>query len=145
MAKKAGRPSEYDPIYCEMLIDHMSKGYSYESFAGKIGKVRKTLYNWEADFPEFLHAKNVGLEKNLFFWEEAGIEGMHNQTIKDEMGMTVTKSINATVWIFNMKNRHKWRDKSSDEIREENGERPLKDLSDEELAQIVAKRKKGHG
>jgi hypothetical protein len=135
---KMGRPTKYEPIFCEMLIDHMSRGYSYESFAGKISTVRATLYNWEQIHSDFLDAKNVGVEKNLLFWEEQGIEGMHNQTIKDEDGMVVTKSINATVWIFNMKNRHKWRDKSEAEIAEEK-DRPLRELSDEELVALAAK------
>jgi hypothetical protein len=28
MSKKMGRPSDYKPEYCEMLIEHMSKGLS---------------------------------------------------------------------------------------------------------------------
>lgn len=123
-----------------MLIQHMSDGYSFESFAGKIGKARSTIYKWADDFPDFSDAKSIGMEANLYFWERQGIEGLHNQTIKDGDGMTVNKSINSTVWIFNMKNRHKWRDKTSDEIREERGEEPLRDKSDAELEAIVKRK-----
>ena len=27
-----GRPTKYKPEYCEMLIEHMSEGLSFESF-----------------------------------------------------------------------------------------------------------------
>lgn len=127
-----GRPTEYEPIYCQMLIDHMADGYSFESFAGKIKKARSSIYKWVDEFPDFSDAKSAGFDANLLFWEQQGIDGLYNQVIKDEDGMTVTKSINATVWIFNMKNRHQWRDKSEAEIAEEN-DRPLKELSDQEL------------
>jgi hypothetical protein len=129
---KGGRPSEYDPIYCKMLIDHMAEGYSFESFAGKIGKARATIYNWVEAHSDFADAKAIGVDAGLYFWEKQGIEGLHNQTFKDADGMTVSKSINATVWIFNMKNRHNWRDKN--EVGDaEDFDRPLKELSDAEL------------
>lgn len=112
MAKaKTGRPTKYDPIYCEMLIRHMEGGLSYESFAGSIRVCRTTLYEWEEHHPEFSYAKSVGRELERLFWEKAGIDGLYNETIKDGDGMTITKSINSAVWIFNCKNRLGWRDK----------------------------------
>jgi hypothetical protein len=131
-----GRPSDYDPIYCQMLIDHMSEGYSFESFAGKIGVCEKTLYNWEKEFSEFLHSKNIGKSKSRLVWEEKGITGLYNETIKDGDGMTVTRSINATLWIFNMKNRFGWRNNDEAvrlQVISPDQDRPLKHLTDEEL------------
>ena len=111
-----GRPSKYKPEYCQMLIDHMSKGFSFESFAGIVDVNRDTLFEWATAHDEFNEAKHLAFARNLIFWENVGIEGLYNQTDVDESGKTKSvKSLNATVWIFNMKNRHKWRDRQPDE------------------------------
>lgn len=98
-----GRPTSYDPKYCQELIDFMAQGYSYEAFAGKIGVSSKTLYNWEKDHPEFLQAKSEAFDQSRLFWETAAIKGLWN----DKDGPT----LNNTAWVFNMKNRFGWRDK----------------------------------
>lgn len=85
-----------------MLIDHMAKGYSYESFAGLIGVCKQTIYSFEK-YQEYLDSKKVAFEKNRLFWEKAGITGMF-------MGGK-DNPFNSTVWVFNMKNRFNWSDK----------------------------------
>lgn len=97
-----GRPSKYDEKYCEMLVDHMAEGYSFESFAAVIDVNRDTLYEWAKVHPVFSDAKKRGFDQSLFVWEKFGIAGLWGS--KDS-------SFNAAVWIFNMKNRHNWKDK----------------------------------
>lgn len=95
-----GRPSKYDPMFCKKLIAHMSKGLSFDSFAA-VAKVNlDTLYEWAKVHSEFSEAKKQAFNENLLFWENAGVDGMHDK-----------EKFNSTVWIFNMKNRHNWRDK----------------------------------
>lgn len=110
-----GAPTKYKPQYCEMLINHMADGLSFESFAGVIRVDRDTLYEWAKVHKRFSDAKKAGREVGLLYWEKVGRDGLHHETIKDEDGMTVNRSINATIWIFNMKNRFGWRDKHPDE------------------------------
>lgn len=110
----AGRPTDYEERYCEELIDHMSKGYSFESFAGKISVARSTIYEWVDNFPQFSDAKKAAFEQSRLWWEKQGIDGLYSTTEYDEKGKpSLSKSINSTLWIFNMKNRFKedWRDK----------------------------------
>lgn len=102
-----GRPSDYKPEYCELLIDHMSEGLSFESFGGVVGSHRDTLYEWTKVHPEFKEAREIGKSKSRLFWEKLGIEGL--------WGSKEGPNLNATVWIFNMKNRFQWRDKQPDE------------------------------
>lgn len=99
-----GRPVEYKPEYCQMLIDHMKTGLSYEAFAAVVMCCKKTLYNWEKQYPEFLHAKSIGQNLCRMHWENLAI----NNAVS-----TNGKSLNASVWIFNMKNRFRdeWRDR----------------------------------
>lgn len=110
-AKVKGRPSEYEETYPEMLIEHYKKGYSFESFGGVVGVSKQTLYTWTKNFPPFLDAKKRGEMASLLEWEKKGIEGMYHETFKDDDGMTITRNMNPSIWIFNMKNRFGWRDK----------------------------------
>jgi len=109
-ANPVGRPTKYKEEYCEMLIDHMAQGLSYESFAA-IAKVdRDTLYNWEKLHPKFSDTKRLAFAESQLFWEKAGLTGMF-------MGGK-ENPFNATIWVFNMKNRFNWVDKK--EVTNEN-------------------------
>jgi hypothetical protein len=97
---KFGRPTLYKPEYCQMLIDFMGQGYSFEAFAGHIGTCADQIYRWTKDQPDFLKAKKDGFAANRIFWEGKGIKGQNRG-----------KDFNATVWVFNMKNRFNWGDR----------------------------------
>ena len=62
-----GRPSKYDSKYCDMLIEHMSEGLSFESFAGLIGTCKETIYEWTRKHPELILVANQdsNLSSNL--------------------------------------------------------------------------------
>jgi DNA-binding XRE family transcriptional regulator len=89
-------------MYCQALVRWCKKGLSYESFASACNVSEQTLYDWEKAHPEFLEAKKIGYPHCRAFWERAGIAG----------------KIPAGTWIFNMKNRFGWRDKSPEESAE---------------------------
>lgn len=104
--KRQGRPTRYKSAYCQELITHMSDGGSFETFAGKLGVARSTLYDWTKKYSEFSKAKNVGLEQAYLWWEEIGKSGITGQI----------KSFNVTGWIFTMKNRFGWRDRLEQQV-----------------------------
>jgi hypothetical protein len=112
-----GRPSKYKPEYCEALVRHMKGGLSFESFAGAIGVHYDTLYAWEKRHAAFSEAKKKGAAASLLWWEQVGKAAMLGQDMvtRDEKGNVIgkvaSKSFNATIWIFAMKNRHGWRDR----------------------------------
>lgn len=95
-----GRPTKYRPEYCQMLVDHMASGWSYESFSAEINTVRTTLYNWEKQYPDFLYAKKMGKEKLLFFYEKKAADLIDGKITG-----------NAAVFIFSSKNKIGWTDK----------------------------------
>lgn len=96
-----GRPTKYKHEYCDMLVEHMSKGLSFESFAATIQVHDGTLRDWEAKFPEFAVAKKNGYAHCRIYWEKVGAGGMLGKI----------PGFNATVWIFSMKNRFRWADR----------------------------------
>jgi len=133
-------PSGYAAEHCDDLIEHMSAGLSFASFAGKLRVARQTLYNWEKAHPEFKEAHEIGLAACLLFWEQTGIEGLWNVTEYDGGKPSYSKTLNATVWIFNMKNRFQWRDRTPDEVKEEAKARgPSIQLTDAQLEKLKVK------
>lgn len=103
------RPTEYRPDFCEILIEHMSGGLSFESFAGVIGVDLGTMQDWlqavdkkgEPKYPEFIRAKAIAVEKCRLYWEKMGIEGLWNTSSKEHG----SRSFNSAVWAKNMKCR----------------------------------------
>ena len=97
-----GRPTKYRPEHCQLLIDTMAQGFSYEASASVIGVATSKLYDWEKRHPEFREAKVQAFGKSRVFWEKVGID---NLTSDKET------RFNNPVWIFNMKNRFGWVDR----------------------------------
>lgn len=123
-----GRPSDYKPEYCEMVIEHMAQGLSFESFAGVVSTSKPTLYSWAEKNEEFLNAKRIGTEKCRVFWEKAGIKGLF---------LGKEEKFNAAVWVFNMKNRFGWRDVQ--EISQEINNKHQVNLKHEDILELVKK------
>lgn len=142
-----GRPSEYDPKYCAMLVTHMESGLSFESFAGVAGVTKPTIYSWAEKHEEFLYAKKEGEAKSLLWWEKEGQKGLWDETEYNEQGKpSFKRSMNSTIWIFNMKNRHRWKDRQEIELDATVKTNPLKEdlkkKTTEELLEIMQKTKK---
>lgn len=109
---KGGRPNQYKKEYCDGLINHMSQGLSYETYAGIIGVTRKTLYNWEKSHKDWRDAKEKAFELCQLFWEQVGVMGTLGAVIRNNKGELIDYSkVNSTMWIFNMKNRFNWKDR----------------------------------
>lgn len=113
-----GRPTKYKAEYCQMLIDHMESGLSFESFAAEVDVCEDTIYTWAKEFPEFSEAKKKAFSKNRSFWEKLSVKYIVNQSEFHEDKINKTKSssstsLNSSVFIFNMKNRFpkEWRDR----------------------------------
>ena len=113
---KVGRPTSYKPEYCEMLIEHMSEGYSFESFGGIIEVNEDTLYEWVKVHKEFSDSKKIGTQKSMVWWEKIGRKGMTNEI----------PFFNDRIWRLNMINR--FRDKWSDGTKNENNDKVKKEI-----------------
>ena len=100
---KRGRPTKYDPDFCQIAVDAMAKGFSKEAVAGHLQISKDTLYAWIKLYPDFSYAIKEGLELSRMFWENLGIEHVTHTK--------ASKQLNSTVWLFNMKNRFNWADK----------------------------------
>ena len=113
-----GRPTKYRKEFCEKLIEHMSKGLSYESFAGQIDVDRSQLYIWEKKHNEFHDAKKRAVEKCLLHWEKIGYAGMLGSEISMGDRKINMKNFQTSMWIFQMKNRFKWTDRQEHKVED---------------------------
>jgi len=104
-----GRPSKYRQEYCQALIEHQAKGLSYASFCAIVKVTPQTLKTWTEKYPEFLEAKNAAHYECMVFWERMGTQGAAGRI----------KGFNVSAWIFNMKNRFQWRDRTPEEVKED--------------------------
>lgn len=96
-----GRPSKYDPKFCQMLISHMSQGLSFESFGGTANVGWRTLYEWAKEHDDFKKAKEVGEGKAMQLFEKVMISHTIGKSVE---GLDLKKS-NVTMAIFAMKTR----------------------------------------
>lgn len=73
--RPVGRPSKYEPEFCDQLLEFMAQGYSLTAFAGSIRVSRATINNWMAEHPEFLEATRVGQALRTMKLEQGLISG----------------------------------------------------------------------
>lgn len=106
-ARPVGRPSKYDPAYCDQLIEFMGLGFSLTAFAGEISVARSTINEWMGEHPEFSEATKIGQAKRT--------QRLEGTLLAGESGPKVTAHI------FALKNADPegWRDKV---VQEHEGE-----------------------
>jgi len=120
--RPVGRPSKYEPRFCQAVVDMMGQGFSKTAFAGSIGVSRDTLMNWCREHEEFFSAVKRGETARLQFLEQKLLDG-------------IGTSSNATREIFALKNAapDEWRDRqeiSSDvRVTHEDRVKALKELA----------------
>jgi transposase len=108
--RPVGRPSLYDPKYCEEVVALGKLGKSSEAIGAILGVGTKTLYNWRDQFPEFLHALELAKEFELQWWEDIAQTHMIENKESDK--------INASIWSRSMAARFpkKYRESVKQEI-----------------------------
>lgn len=98
---------KYKPEFAEQLPQMFKNGEAVEEVIVKLGIRRSTFYEWAKKYPEFADAYEHGKELSQAWWLKVGRAGAIGQ---GEI------QLQPTVWIFNMKNRLGWKDKSETDI-----------------------------
>lgn len=101
-----GRPTDYDPKYCEAVITMGSEGYSVVEMAADIGVHRDTLYEWEKVHSDFSDAFTRARQLCQAWWERQGRVNL------------ATQGFNHSLWAKNMGCRFKgdWTEKVQTEL-----------------------------
>ena len=108
--RPVGRPSLYDPKYCEEVIELGKIGKSSEAIGAILGVGTATLYRWRDEFEEFREALALAKEFELHWWEDIAQTHMIENRESDK--------INSTIWSRSMAARFpkKYRESTKTEI-----------------------------
>lgn len=68
--KPVGRPTEYDPIYCNKVVELGKLGKSFEQMAGELDVSYRTLCRWRDSHEDFCHALEDAQVLAQKWWED---------------------------------------------------------------------------
>ena len=99
---RVGRPTKYDPVFCDKIIEMAAYGASKAEMALELGIAMSTFDVWQRANPQFSVAVKEAESISQGWWEKQG-------RIATFGGV---QGFNPTSFIFNMKNRFKkdWKD-----------------------------------
>jgi len=103
-----GRPTKYDPAYCDQIVEFCAGGYSLTAFAGHLGISRSTINEWAGAHSEFSEALKIAKASAALALEQDAAR------IRQEGGGPGA----AVLVIFGLKNfaPDDWKDKQRHEI-----------------------------
>jgi len=108
--RPVGRPSLYDPAYCEQVIELGKLGKSIEQICADLNTPVRTLYEWRDRFPEFSQALEDAKSFEQAWWE--------NQAYAYMVETKEGPKLNASLWSRSMAARFpkKYREQTKTEI-----------------------------
>ena len=99
-----GRPTVYDPAYCDRIVELGKQGMSIVQMACEFNVSRATMEtNWTAAHPEFLEAFTLAKQFSQAYWEKLG---------SDNLITPQGVNFQSSVWSRSMAARfpHDWRE-----------------------------------
>jgi hypothetical protein len=120
----AGRPTDYDPSYCDSVVKLCRLGATDAELADFYGVAKSTIALWKKIYPEFSDAIKAGKEKadsevaDSLYHRALGYEHAEDQIFQYEGKPLIVPTIkhyppDSTAMIFWLKNRRPdlWREK----------------------------------
>ena len=93
--RPVGRPTKYDPKYCQVVISVGEQGGWLAEMAEACDVVRSTMDEWAANHPEFSEALTRAKQKAQAWFEAKGREGL------------TADKFNSALWAKQMSARHR--------------------------------------
>ena len=108
--RPVGRPTLYDPKYCEEVVTLGRIGKSVEQIAANLNVSLRTMYLWRDTYEEFMHALDDAKTYEQAWWEEQAAAYMVENKESDRL--------NPTLWSRSMAARFpkKYRESTKTEI-----------------------------
>ena len=113
--KPFGRPTLYNPAFCDEVRAMGALGKSVEQIATNLGFSLRVIYDWKERYPDFLQALDDAKMAEQTWWEDQAQAYMLEK--KDGA------KLNASIWSRSMAARFpkKYRESVKQEITGENG------------------------
>lgn len=108
--RPVGRPSLYDPAYCDKVVELGKLGKSVEQIASNLNLSLRVMYKWRDEHQEFMHAMEDAKQHEQAWWEEQAQAYMVENKESDRL--------NASLWSRSMAARFpkKYRESVKQEI-----------------------------
>jgi len=105
------RPTDYDPSFCERVLELGRKGKSITVMAAELNVCRDTIYEWARVHPEFSDALTRAKTLAQAWWEDTGQAAMF------------MPGFNGSVWSRSMAARfpEEWRESTKTELTGKDG------------------------
>jgi hypothetical protein len=107
---RIARPMSYNDEMCDMLREHMAKGYPFRTFAAVIGVNTQTIYDWLKKYSNFARAKQDGDALEFAIWEKLLMRN----------AVSRKGNINAIIWAQKNKFPNQYREKEQTVINNNN-------------------------
>lgn len=89
-----GRPTKYNPDFCEQIVGFGKEGMSKAEMANAFDVTRETLDEWGKAHPNFSDALHRAAQASLAWWED-----------KARSGIEKGSAFNAALWAKSMSGR----------------------------------------
>lgn len=108
-----GRPTKYDPAFCDAVIECGREGMGKAEMASELGVAYSTFDLWTQQHPDFSEAVKEARRLSQAWWEKQGRIATFG----------AIDGFNATSYIFQMKNRFRedWNDTVKQEVTGKDG------------------------
>jgi len=100
LGKKNGRPTKYSEKLCDLLPYLFSNGESVVEVCASLDITKDTFFQWVKQYPRFSDSYKKGQDLSEAWWTKMG-----------RIASIGKAKIQPATWIFNMKNRFKWKDR----------------------------------
>lgn len=112
--RPVGRPSDYKPEYCKLIIELGKQGFSKVQMAAELDVAKSTIQEWEKAHPEFSVALTRAMTHSQAWWEKKG---------QDCLVMPGGVKFEASAWSRSMAARFPddWREKSETTLSNPDG------------------------
>jgi len=94
VARGRGRPTKYDPAFCDEIVAMGQQGFSFAEMANGFDVVRETLTDWAKAHPDFSDALTRAKSASLAWWENEARNGINKGS-----------AFNAALWAKSMSGR----------------------------------------
>lgn len=118
----AGRPTKYNPAFCETVIELGKMGKGPAQIASALGVARKSLWDWAEAHPEFSAALTRAKDEEQTWWENIAQDALF------------ADKFNSAVWSKSMSAR--FRDEYT-ERRDVNNKHEVSDPLTEVLKEVA--------
>ena len=87
-----GRPTKYDPKYCQLVIDLGKEGKSLHQISAKIDVALSTIYVWAEQHKDFSEALKRSKELAQAWFEEQAEQGLWTKEFNHHLWAKITGS-----------------------------------------------------